>query len=290
MQSPLETPVQALRNTRPVEEICAWTEFSKWSLQIDQSRAIRQPAMVAARAPEQACDQALLAVDSISKRYADQTILSDVAFDIQAGEILGIIGPNGAGKTTLLEAVAGMQPVDKGHVRWHGKPLPPSRRHEAIFYLPDGVRPYQEQPVILVLAFFADVYRRSTSEVEAAIESVGLSPVLHKRVYALSKGYSRRLMLTLGLLTPHPLLFMDEPFDGFDLRQTREIVNLLRREAVEGRTFALAIHQLADAERVCDRFVLLADGRVRGVGTLNDLRDRTGIADGRLEDIFLALT
>jgi ABC-2 type transport system ATP-binding protein len=248
------------------------------------------PNSTAASASEQACDQALLRVDSISKRYADQTILSDVAFDIQAGEILGIIGPNGAGKTTLLEAVAGMQPVDKGHVGWHGKPLPPSRRREAIFYLPDGVRPYQEQPVTRVLTFFADVYRRSTREVEDTIESVGLTPVLHKRVYTLSKGYSRRLMLALGLFTPHPLLFMDEPFDGFDLRQTREIVNLLRHEAVEGRTFVLAIHQLADAERVCDRFVLLADGRVRGVGTLNDLRARTGIADGSLEDIFLALT
>jgi len=248
------------------------------------------PAMPAAFASEQACDQALLHVDSISKRYADQTILSDVAFDIQTGEILGIIGPNGAGKTTLLEAVAGMQPVDKGHVGWHGNPLPPSRRCEAIFYLPDGVRPYQEQPVTRIFTFFANVYRRSTSEVEDAIESVGLTPVLHKRVYALSKGYSRRLMLTLGLLTPHPLLFMDEPFDGFDLRQTREIVNLLRHEAVKGRTCVLAIHQLADAERVCDRFVLLADGRVRGVGTLNDLRVRAGIVDGSLEDIFLALT
>jgi ABC-2 type transport system ATP-binding protein len=248
------------------------------------------PDLTAASASEQASDRALLRVDSISKRYADQAILFDVAFDIQAGEILGIIGPNGAGKTTLLEAVAGIQPVDKGHVRWIGKSLPPSRRREAIFYLPDGVRPYQQQSVARVLRFFADVYRRSTNEVEDKIEAVGLTPVLQKPVDALSKGYNRRLMLTLGLLTPHPLLFMDEPFDGFDLRQTREIVNLLRHEAAKGRSCVLAIHQLADAERVCDRFVLLADGRVRGVGTLNDLRDRTGITDGSLEDIFLALT
>jgi ABC-type multidrug transport system ATPase subunit len=97
-------------------------------------------------------------------------------------------------------------------------------------------------------------------------------------------------MLALGLLTPHPLLLMDEPFDGFDLRQTRDIVGVLRRAASRGRTLVLAIHQLLDAERVCDRFILLADGRVRGAGTLNDLRARTGIANGRLEDIFLALT
>jgi len=229
-------------------------------------------------------------VDSINKQYADQAVLADVAFDIEAGQIVGIIGPNGAGKTTLLEVLAGILPAEASDVQWLGTPLPPSRRRETMFYLPDGVRPYQDQPVTRVLSFFADVYRRSADEVASAIEAVGLTPVLHKRVHSLSKGYGRRLMLALGLLTPHPLLLMDEPFDGFDLRQIREIVGVLRKEVTKGRTLVLAIHQLRDAERVCDHFILLADGLVRGVGTLNDLRARTGIVDGNLEDIFLALT
>jgi ABC-2 type transport system ATP-binding protein len=165
---------------------------------------------------EAACasEQALLRVDSINKQYADQVVLANVAFDIQAGEIIGIVGPNGAGKTTLLEVLAGILPAETSDVRWLGTPLPPSRRREAMFYLPDGVRPYQDQPVTQVLLFFADVYRRSPDEVANTIESVGLTPVLHKRVHSLSKGYGRRLMLALGLLTPHPLLLMDEPFDG----------------------------------------------------------------------------
>jgi ABC-2 type transport system ATP-binding protein len=246
--------------------------------------------MAVASASEQVRDQVLLRVDSITKPYADQAILSDVAFEIQAGEILGIIGPNGAGKTTLLEALAGILPAETNDIHWRGKPLPPARRREAIFYLPDGVRPYVDQPVTRVLTFFAGVYRRSTDEIAHAIDSVGLTPVLHKRVHSLSKGYGRRLMLALGLLTPHPLLLLDEPFDGFDLRQIRTIVDVLRREATEGRTLVLAIHQLSDAERVCDRFILLADGRIRGAGTLDNLRSRTGIVDGSLEDIFLALT
>ena len=238
----------------------------------------------------QADDQALLRVDSINKQYAAQAVLVDVAFDIHASEIIGSIGPNGAGKTTLLEVLAGILPAETSDVQWLGRPLPPSRRREAMFYLPDGVRPYQDQPVTRVLSFFADVYRRSAHEITDTIEAVGLMPALPKRVHSLSKGYGRRLMLALGLLTPHPLLLMDEPFDGFDLRQTREIVGVLRKEVAKGRTLALAIHQLLDAERVCDRFILLADGHVRGVGTLNGLRARTGIADGSLEDIFLALT
>src|ERR1700681_168494 len=232
----------------------------------------------------------ILRVDSITKQYADQAVLADVSFDIQAGEIIGVIGPNGAGKTTLLEAVAGILPIDAGDVCWSGKPLAASRRREAIFYLPDGVRPYQDQPVTRVLSFFADVYRRSAEEIAGTIQSVGLTPVLHKRVHSLSKGYGRRLMLALGLLTPQPLLLMDEPFDGFDLRQVREMAKVLRDEAAKSRTLVLAIHQLMDAERICDRFILLADGRVRGARTLGDLRTQTGISAGNLEDIFVALT
>jgi ABC-type multidrug transport system ATPase subunit len=243
-----------------------------------------------ASARDEAQSQILLRVDTINKQYADQVVLADVAFDIQAGEIIGIIGPNGAGKTTLLEALAGILPAETNDVYWRGMSIPPSRRREAIFYLPDGVRPYQDQPVTGVLSFFASVYRRSTDDVAVIIESVGLTPVFHKRVHSLSKGYGRRLMLALGLLTPHPLLLMDEPFDGFDLRQICDIVRVLRREPAKGRTLVLAIHQLMDAERVCDRFILLADGRVRGVGTMNDLRARTGNPIGNLEDIFLALT
>jgi ABC-2 type transport system ATP-binding protein len=254
------------------------------------AEAANVASVAPAPSPNEAQAQILLRVRSITKQYADQVVLTDVSFDIEVGQIIGIIGPNGAGKTTLLEAVAGILPIDLGDVRWLGRPLPRSRRRDAIFYLPDGVRPYQDQPVTRVLSFFADVYRRSADEVTDTIESVGLTPVLHKRVHSLSKGYSRRLMLALGLLTPQPLLLMDEPFDGFDLRQVREMVGVLRGEAAKGRTLVLAIHQLMDAERICDRFILLADGRVRGVGTLNDLRAQTGNPTGNLEDIFLALT
>ena len=93
-----------------------------------------------------------------------------------------------------------------------------------------------------------------------------------------------------GLLTPHPLLIMDEPFDGFDLHQTRKVMALLRLVADRGRTLLLAVHQLTDAERICDRFVLLTGGRVRGCGTLAALRDAAGLPGTGLEEVFLALT
>jgi ABC-2 type transport system ATP-binding protein len=233
---------------------------------------------------------ALLRIAGMSKRYGDQRALADVSFDVRAREVLGLIGPNGAGKTTLLETIANILPADAGDVFWNGACVSQARRRDAIFYLPDGLRPWEDQFVLRVIEFFAAVYGHGQGQAAETVRLVGLAPVLNKRVSSLSKGYGRRLMLALALFTPQPVLLMDEPFDGFDLRQTREIMSVIRDVASRGRSLVLAIHQLVDAERVCDRFVLLAEGQVRGVGTLNELRARTGKASARLEDMFLALT
>jgi len=229
-------------------------------------------------------------VESLAKRYGDQRALTDISFAVNAGEVLGLIGPNGAGKTTLMQAIAGTIAPDDGHILWRGTPLPLPRRREFLFYLPDGVRPWEDQYVARVTELFAAIYGRSQAFLAQTIHALGLGPVLRKRIVELSKGYARRLLLALALLTPQPLLLMDEPFDGFDLRQTRDIMNVLREVAGAGRTLVLAIHQLRDAARVCDRFVLLAEGRVRGVGTLAQLQAQAGQTTADLEDVFLALT
>jgi ABC-2 type transport system ATP-binding protein len=232
----------------------------------------------------------LLRAVNLAKRYGEEAAIAGVTFSAAPGEVLGIVGPNGAGKTTLLEAIAGLVAADSGDVFWRGNALAPSRRKAAMFYLPDGVRPYQDRFTIEILKFFASVYRRSAADVASTIASLELQPVLRKRVSALSKGYNRRLLLAIGLLTPQQVLLLDEPFDGFDLRQTRNIIDVVRKAAGDGRTFILAIHQLADAAWVCDRFILLAGGQVRGIGSLRELRMQTGVAQGSLEEIFLALT
>jgi len=168
-------------------------------------------------------EAALLEVAGITKWYGEQRALADVSFNVRRGEILGLIGPNGSGKTTLLETVAGLLPVDAGSVLWERSSLPQHRRREVVFYMPDGLRPWDGQHVINVLEFFASAFGRRAAELDEVTRSVGLEQALGKRVYALSKGYVHRLTLALALLTPHPVLLMDEPFDGFDIRQTRKL-------------------------------------------------------------------
>jgi ABC-2 type transport system ATP-binding protein len=233
---------------------------------------------------------ALMTVHGMGKAFGDQRVLVDVSFEVASGEILGLIGPNGAGKTTLLECIAGLLPADAGEVRWRGSRLPPARHKERLFYVPESISPYPDQRTAAVLRFFREAYRQPASRLEQLVHALGLQAVLTKPVGVLSKGYRRRFLLALGLLAPRPVLLMDEPFDGFDLRQTREVMSLLRNEVVDGRTLVLSIHQLGDAQRICDRLVLLGDGRVRGVGTLAQLTLAARLPVGTdLEEVFLAL-
>src|SRR6476661_1360425 len=88
---------------------------------------------------------ALMQISGLGKRYGEQRALAEVSFDVRAREVLGLIGPNGAGKTTLLETIAGIVPADAGDVLWHGAPLAHAHRRDAIFYLPDGLRPWDDQ-------------------------------------------------------------------------------------------------------------------------------------------------
>jgi ABC-2 type transport system ATP-binding protein len=228
----------------------------------------------------------LLSARGITKQYGRNTVLRDATFSVREHEILGLIGPNGAGKTTLFECLAGLLPMDAGAVRFD-RPMP---RKQALFYMPDGIRPWPDQSVAWALAFFQNLYARPRNESSALAEALHLTALLRAHIGSLSKGEAKRLLLALGLLTPQPLLLLDEPFDGLDFRQTRDVMALLREIPGRNRTLFLSIHQLTDASRVCDRLVLLSRGRVVGEGTLNELREQAGVGEGGLEEVFLALT
>jgi ABC-type multidrug transport system ATPase subunit len=230
----------------------------------------------------------LLDVASLSKRYGAFWALRDASFSIRRGEILGLIGPNGSGKTTLFSCVAGVIPPTGGSVVATGDGS--SRRKDILYFLPEGAQPWPDQSVGWVVRFVAGLYDVGADRATEVIDALALEPLLGARLRELSKGEHRRTMLAVGLLTPQPLLMLDEPFDGLDLRQTRDVMRVLREHADGGRTLFLSIHQLNDAERICDRLVLLSGGRIAGQGTLAELREKAQLADGGVEEVFHALT
>ncbi len=232
----------------------------------------------------------LLSVTDLSKSFGATVVLANVDFTIREGEVLGLIGPNGSGKTTLFECVAGLIPADSGTIEYRGAGIAVRDRKRVLFYLPDMIRPWPDQSVRWILRFFESQFGRTSAECLELAEALNLSGVLKSRVASLSKGELKRLLLALALLTSQPLLLLDEPFDGLDFRQTRDVMALLGTYPAKGRTLFLSIHQLTDAARVCDRLILLSRGRVAGAGTLPELQARAGLSDGGIEDVFLALT
>ena len=233
---------------------------------------------------------ALLAVEGITKQFNKRRVLEEVSFSVRPGEVLGLIGPNGSGKTTLFECLAGLMPVNAGSVKLSNRSVSPNERKQALFYLPDAIFPWPEQTVKWALEFFRKIYQRSNSDAASLVEPLRLQELQKARVGSLSKGERKRVLLALGLLTTQSVLMLDEPFDGLDLRQTRDVMDLLKLYAANGRTLMLSIHQLIDAGRVCDRLVLLSSGRIVGEGTLAELQAQTGLPEAGVEEIFLALT
>jgi ABC-2 type transport system ATP-binding protein len=235
-----------------------------------------------------------LRADRLSKTYGAIAALRDVSLTVRDGEVLGLVGPNGSGKTTLFECIAGVLPADTGTVTIDGRAVETGARGRHLFYMPDAIAPWPSEKVGWALDFTVGFFGGAAARRKDVIDRLDLEPLLNRRIGALSKGQRKRALLGVALLTPQGLLLADEPFDGLDFRQTREVGAGLREHAAAGRTLFLSIHQITDAARVCDRFVLLSGGRVCGEGTFEELAALAamrGAADtGDLEKVVLALT
>jgi ABC-2 type transport system ATP-binding protein len=234
-----------------------------------------------------------LHVRQLHKRYGGFAALTDVSLDVREGEVLGLIGPNGAGKTTLFECIAGVLPADSGTVMVNDRPVSGPDRGSHLFFMPDGIAPWAAQTVAWALDFTIGFFGGDSARLPGVIERLQIGPLMRRSVGTLSKGERKRVLLAIAMLTPQPLMMADEPFDGLDLRQSREVAIALREHAAAGRTLFLSIHQIPDAARVCDRFVLLSAGHVCGEGTVEELtvlaRAR-GASPNGFDEVVLALT
>ena len=230
-----------------------------------------------------------LEVRGLGARVGSRWIVRDVTFEARRGELVAVIGPNGAGKTTLLETIVGLRPPSAGTVRVQERDLRRFDEFARVFaFLPDaGMLP--PEVTVRTLIEHASAHASRGAEIRTLMEGLTLAPLLAKPVAILSRGEHQRVALCCTLALGRPLAVLDEPFSTFDPLQLRKVLATMR-DALGSATAAVAsIHQLADAERIADRILILAEGRMVAFGDLASLRDRVRSPEASLEKVFVSL-
>jgi len=229
----------------------------------------------------------MIEVKNLTKLYGNFVAISDVSFKAERGQILGFLGPNGAGKTTTMRIITGFMPATSGTVLVDGldifrQSLEARRR---IGYLPESPPLYSDMRVTGYLRFVARLRGVGRGKLEEAVDHVvqvcGLAEVANRICGQLSKGYRQRVGVAQALVHNPPVLVLDEPTIGLDPRQIHEIRGLIRGLAGE-RTIVLSTHILPEVSQICDKVVIIAEGRVVLEENLKALPAGTS-----LEDVFL---
>ncbi len=201
----------------------------------------------------------------VGKSYGKRRALSGVDLTFHPGEVIGFIGPNGAGKTTLIKLLCGLSRASEGEIEVLGRDL--SKRA----LTPEGVSLVQETPSFISylsgkknLKLLADIRRVATeADIEETLRVVGLDPTDRRPVRSYSLGMRQRLGLAQALMEKPRLLLLDEPTNGLDPQGIMELRALIRNLAESGVAIFLASHLLTEVEQVCDRVLLVREGRVR---------------------------
>jgi ABC-2 type transport system ATP-binding protein len=218
-----------------------------------------------------------VAVSGVSKFYGSQKALDDVSFEIGKGQILGFLGPNGAGKSTMMKIITTFIAPSAGNVRVCGFDTAESSMEvrKRVGYLPEHNPLYTDMYVREYLAFIAGLHRirNARSRIMEMINITGLEPEQHKKIGALSKGYRQRVGLAQAIIHDPEVLILDEPTSGLDPNQLTEIRTLIRKLGKE-KTVMFSTHILPEVEAVCDRVIIIKEGRIVADEQADGLRTR----------------
>jgi len=233
----------------------------------------------------------MIEIRDLTKRYGDFTAVDRLTLRAEPGEIFGFLGPNGAGKTSTIRIIAGLSLPTSGTVLVGDVDVvaDPVRAKSSMGYVPDRPYLYEKLTGRELLHFVTDLYRRDWAACEPrALELLrwfGLGDWIDARIENLSHGMKQKLVLVSALVHDPSILVIDEPMVGLDALAQRQVRQLLRRLADEGKTILLTTHTLSVAEAVCDRVAIINRGKIVASGTTAELK-----RDAALEDVFLELT
>lgn len=239
----------------------------------------------------------VIEVRDVHKSFKAVHAVRGVSLRIERGQFVALLGPNGAGKTTLVEMIEGIQKPDRGEIsilgrKWKGNE---DQLHRVLGISLQETRYIDKLTVAETLRLFASFYRLGPKRVDEIVATVGLEDKTKSYVVNLSGGQRQRLALGIALINSPEILLLDEPTTGLDPNARREVWSILLDLKKEGRTsLILTTHYMEEAEKLCDRIVIIDNGKILREGTLGDL-----VADDQgewvfkkrtLDDLFTSLT
>ncbi|HEY5489420.1 MAG TPA: ATP-binding cassette domain-containing protein [Candidatus Limnocylindrales bacterium] len=223
-------------------------------------------------------------VDSVTKTFGSTDVVSELSFDVRPHEILGFLGPNGAGKTTTMRMILDIIRPDSGAISVFGQPA--GVQHQGrVGYLPEDRGLYRDVPIVDTLAYFGALRGLSTSEARKRaiklLTEVGLGDSLTKKGAELSRGMHQKAQLVATIINEPDLLIVDEPFQGLDPVNAQMLKELLLAQRDRGAAVVMSTHDMEDAQLLCDRIVLIDEGKRLLYGRVDDVRH--AFSDGAVE-------
>ncbi|SOC41943.1 ABC transporter ATP-binding protein [Ureibacillus acetophenoni] len=219
----------------------------------------------------------VIEVQHLKKSFQSENALEDVSFTIEKGEIFGFLGPSGSGKTTTIKILTAQLEETGGSAYVLGKPakeMKKSSNRNRFGILTDNSGLYTRLSIEENLLLYSKLYSLPTSAVKEALDFVNLYSERKKKVSQLSKGMIQRVTLARSIMHKPELLFLDEPTSALDPVNTTHIYNGLRKLNEAGTTIFLTTHDMSEAESLCDRIAFLHNGRIKAIGTPQELKKR----------------
>jgi sodium transport system ATP-binding protein len=240
----------------------------------------------------------MVTASGLSKVFSDRkrgqvVALEEVSFEAQPGEVFGILGVNGAGKTTLLRVLGTILSPSAGDATVAGYNIrtQPQEVRQHIGYLTGSTALYGRLTAREILHYFGALYGLSrehlSRRIDELVETLRMHDFIDGRCDRLSTGQKQRVSIARSILHNPPVMFLDEPTAGLDVVTSRTIMQFIDDSRRKGHTILFSTHIMSEAERLCDRIAVIHRGRVVAIGTLDELRTRTG--ERALELVFLSL-
>lgn len=237
-----------------------------------------------------------LQLNNVTAGYTKVPVITDITFDVNPGEICGLIGLNGAGKSTTIKTIIGQLTPFSGRVEVEKLSILENQRgyRQSIAVIPESPVLYEELTFREHIEFVARSYNQMNEETMAhameLVEAFRLTKQLDWFPAYFSKGMKQKVLIVCALMLDVPVYVVDEPFLGLDPLGIRTLLQVLKEKKEKGAAILMSTHVLDTAEKYCDRFIVLHEGKVIAQGDIEGLRATSDIEETSLEDIYFALT